>query len=221
LQVAGESSPREVVGVVGDIRHAGLHESEGPVVYVPYAQKSFDFLNWMGLVVRGSGVSAASVKAAIARVDQNQPVQSVMSMDEYVARERAPYQLGALVVGSLAAAAFVLSITGIYGLTTFIVGRRFRELGVRLALGAAPATVVFLVLRQILAMLALGGIAGVIGTFASAHVLQAVMPASTAGTDPLLIAAAGTLLGVTALMAAVGPALRAARIDPKVALQAE
>jgi hypothetical protein len=221
LQIAGESSRREVVGVVGDIKHAGLHAFEGPVVYVPYAQKSFDFVNWMGIVVRGSALSASSVKAAIASVEPNQPVQAVMSMDEYVARERAPYQLGALVVGSLAGAAFVLAITGIYGLTAFIVGRRFRELGVRLALGAAPATVVFLVLRQILAMLVLGGIAGVAGTLASVRVLRAVMPASSAGTDPLVIVAAVTLLGVTALMAALGPALRAARIDPKVALQAE
>jgi putative ABC transport system permease protein len=220
LTIAGES-PREVVGVVGDIRHAGLHASEGPVVYVPYAQKSFDFVNWMGLVVRGPAIAASSVKAAIARVDPNQPVQSVMAMEEYVSRERAPYQLGALVVGSLAIAAFALAMTGIYGLTAFIVGRRFKELGVRMALGAAPSTVVFLVLRQMLAMLVLGGIAGVIGTLASARALRAVMPASIDGTDPVVIAAAVTLLGVTALLAALGPALRAARIDPKVALQAE
>jgi putative ABC transport system permease protein len=221
LQIADETVRREVVGVVGDIKHAGLHASEGPVVYVPYAQKSFDFLNWIGIVARGPGLSAASVKSAIAQVDPNQPVQSVMSMDEYVARERTPYQLGTLVIGSLAGAAFVLAVTGIYGLTAFIVGRRFKELGVRLALGAAPATVVFLVLRQILSMLALGGIAGVFGTLASARVLRAVMPASVAGTDPVVVAAAVTLLGVTAVMAALGPALRAARIDPKVALQAE
>jgi len=220
-QVTGEM-PREVVGIVGDIRHAGLHAAEGPVVYVPYAQKSFDFVNWAGLVVRGGGVSASSVKAAIARVDPNQPVDAVMAMDDYIARERAPFQFSSLVVGSLAGAAFVLAITGIYGLTAFIVGRRFRELGVRLALGAAPSAVVLLVLRQILAILAAGSIAGIIGAIMTARVLRAAMPASSGtGTDPLVLAASVALLGVTSLAAALGPALRAARIDPKVALQAD
>lgn len=220
VHVTGEA-PREVVGVVGDIKHAGLHATEGPVVYVPYAQKSLDFVNWIGIVVRGADVPASLVKSAIARVDANQPVHAVMAMDEYVARERAPYQFSALVVGSLAGAAFVLAITGIYGLTTFIVGRRFRELGVRLALGAAPSAVVLLVLRQILAMLVLGAIAGVAGTVMTTRVLRAAMPASPAATDPFVIAAAVAILGVTSLVAALGPALRAARIDPKIALQAD
>jgi putative ABC transport system permease protein len=214
-----DDAPRQVVGVVGDIKHAGLHANEGPVVYVPYAQKPFDFVNWMGMVVRGTDVSAALVKSAIARVDPNQPVHAVMAMDEYVARERAPYRFGALVVFSLAGAAFVLAITGIYGLTTFIVGRRFRELGVRLALGAAPSAVVLLVLRQIVAMLILGAIAGTAGTVMTTRVLRAAMPASPASADPLVIAGALAILGVTSLLAALAPALRAARIDPTIALR--
>ena len=219
LQVAGDVE-RRVVGVVGDIRHAGLHATEGPVVYVPYAQKPFDFVNWAGIVVRGPGLSPSTVKAAIARVDPNQPVHAVMAMDEYVARELAPYRFGSLVVGSLAVAAFVLAIAGIYGLTAFIVGVRFRELGVRLALGAAPSTVVLLVLRQILSILVAGSAAGIIGTNATTRFVRAAMPASPGtGADPMVLAAAVTLLGVTSLLAALGPALRAARIDPKVALQ--
>jgi MacB-like periplasmic core domain len=182
--------PREVVGIVGDIKHAGLHANEGPVIYVPYAQKSLDFVNWMGIVVRGTDVSASVVKAAIARVDPNQPVHAVMAMDEYVARERAPYRFGALVVFSLAGAGFILAVTGVYGLTTFIVGRRFRELGVRLALGAPPSAVVVLVLQQILSMLVLGAVAGTAGSLLTTRLLQATMPPSSAATDPLVIAGA-------------------------------
>jgi len=221
VRVSGEPA-RLVVGVVGDIKHAGLHASEGPVIYVPYAQKSFDFANWIGIVVRGAGVSAAAVKSAIARADPNQPVHAVMAMEDYVARERAPYRFSSLVVGSLAGAAFVLAVSGIYGLTTFIVGRRFRELGVRLALGAAASTVVLLVLRQILIMLVAGSIAGVAGALVTTRFLRAAMPASgDAGADPLVLAAAAMLLGATSLAAALGPALRAARIDPRIALQSE
>jgi putative ABC transport system permease protein len=213
--------PREVVGIVGDIKHAGLHANEGPVIYVPYAQKSLDFVNWMGIVVRGTDVSASVVKAAIARVDPNQPVHAVMAMDEYVARERAPYRFGALVVFSLAGAGFILAVTGVYGLTTFIVGRRFRELGVRLALGAAPSAVVVLVLQQILSMLVLGAVAGTAGSLLTTRLLQATMPPSSAATDPLVIAGALAILGVTSVAAALAPALRAARIDPRVALHSE
>jgi putative ABC transport system permease protein len=221
VHVSGESA-RQVVGVVGDIRHAGLHASEGPVIYVPYAQKSFDFANWTGIVVRGAGVPATAVKSAIARVEPNQPVHAVMAMDDYVARERAPYRFSSLVVGSLAGAAFVLAISGIYGLTTFIVGRRFRELGVRLALGAGTSTVVLLVLRQILTMLVVGSMAGVTGALMTTRFLRAAMPASEGtGADPLVLAAAVVLLGTVSLAAALGPALRAARIDPKLALQAD
>jgi ABC-type antimicrobial peptide transport system permease subunit len=143
-------------------------------------------------------------------------------MEEYVERDRAPYRFSALVVGSLAGAAFVLAITGIYGLTTVIVSRRSRELGVRLALGASPSSVVLLVLRQILAMLALGSTAGLVGTFMTRAFVRAAMPASSgSSTDPVVLAGAVVLLGVTSLVAACGPALRSARIDPRVALQAD
>jgi predicted permease len=221
VRVSGDSR-RRIVGVVGDTRHAGLRTAEDSVVYVPYAQKSFDFLNWIGIVVRGQEItaSASRLKAAIAQVDPNQPVSDVMAMDEYVAKERAPYRFSSLVIGCLAGAAFVLAITGIYGLTTFIVGNRFREIGVRLALGASRAGVVLLVMRQIAAMLALGSIVGLAGSVTTVGLLRAAMFDSS-GADPTVLAGAATLLVVTAFFAALGPALKAARIDPRVALQSE
>jgi putative ABC transport system permease protein len=222
--LVSDDGRRQLVGVVGDIRHAGLHASEGPVVYIPYAQKPFDFVNWIGLVVRGQGIERSSsvVKAAIARVDPNQPAYGVMTMEDYLTRERAPFRLGSLVVGCLAGAAFILAMSGIYGLTSFIVGNRFREFGVRLALGATRAGIVALVLRQIAGMLVLGSLAGVLGVLATSGWLQRTVLAVVGSVStPSLVGGALALFGASSLAAALAPALRASRTDPRNALQAE
>lgn len=223
VQVGAEAA-RTVVGVVGDIKHGGLNAVEGPVVYVPFAQTSFAFVNWMGIVVRGPAVTtaAAAVKAAVARVDPNQPVTAVQSMEEYVAQETAPFRFSSLIVGSLACAAYVLAATGIYGVTAFIVGRRSREVGVRLALGATRGSIVRLVFTQIAATLAAGLFVGTVGGFATSGMLKAALAESADGRgDALAIIAGGVLIAVTAVVAGLGPALRAAHMNPKAALQAE
>ena len=223
LQIAGEPA-RRVVGVVGDTRHGGLGADEGPVVYVPYAQKSFGFLNWMGIVVRGTDVerSATAIRAAVARVDAAQPVHAVRTMSDYLTAEAAPFQFSTLVVGSLAATTLILATTGIYGMTAFVVGHRRREFGVRLALGASRAGIVRLVLGRIALSVAVGAILGLCGAVAANSLVGATLASAgleTEGVTPLLVGA--VLLVVAALLAALGPAFRASRIDPSTALQAE
>ena len=220
----GTEAARTIVGVVGDIKHEGLNALEGPVVYVPFAQTSFAFVNWMGIVVRGPGITAAAagLRAAVGRVDPIQPVTAVQSMEDYVARETAPFRFSSLIVGSLAGAAYVLAVTGIYGLTAFIVGRRSHELGVRLALGASKASIVQLVYRQIAGTLAAGSVVGLVGSLATNGLLTVSLARSaTGGHDALAVVAGGALVVVTAGLAVLGPALRATCLDPKVALQAE
>jgi ABC-type antimicrobial peptide transport system permease subunit len=221
---ASVESARTIVGVVGDIKHGGLNAVEGPVVYVPFAQTSFAFVNWMGIVVRGPAVTTAvaAVKAAVGRVDPNQPVTAVQSMEEYVARETAPFRFSSLIVGSLACAAYVLAATGIYGLTAFIVGRRSREVGVRLALGATRGSIVRLVFTQIAATLAAGLLVGTVGGLATSGMLKVALAESADGRgDALAVIAGAVLIAVTAVVAGLGPALRAAHMNPKAALQAE
>ncbi|MGH9140985.1 MAG: FtsX-like permease family protein, partial [Vicinamibacterales bacterium] len=223
VMIAGEP-PRTIVGVVGDIKHLGLRADEGPVVYVPYAQKTFAFVNWMGIVARGRNVerSASSVKDAIARVDPNQPVYAVRAMADYVDRETAPFEFGSLIVGSLAAAAVVLAVSGIYGLTTFIVGRRTHEIGIRLALGATKGNVVWLVLRQIAMTMAIGSGIGVgCAVLTNGLLKTALTDTTSAGRDAMILLGGCALLAAAALLTAAGPALRATRIDPRAALQCE
>jgi predicted permease len=217
-----EEGPRTIIGVVGDIKHAGLQTDEGPVIYVPYAQKSFDFANWLGVVVRGTaaGTNAGTIKAAVAAVDPSQPVADIMMMDDYLARARAPYRFSSLVVGCLAGAAFVLALAGIYGLTAFIVGTRIRELGVRLALGASAGSVVALVLRQVGTLIGAGLSAGLFGALAAATLLRSTV-LGVGTPDPWIVAGAVLFLAAGGAMAGLAPALRAGRIDPTAALKAE
>jgi len=222
--VVDREPPRTIVGVVGEIKHGGLRADEGPVVYVPFAQKTFDFANWMGLVVRGNaGVpSVAAVRTALANVDPNQPLSAVQPMHEYIDEETAPYRFSALIVFVLAGAALLLAVTGIFGMTAFVVGRRTRELGVRLALGAPRTSVVRLVLRPVRTVFLIGAVAGLLGAALTNRLLQsALADAPTLRSNAGALAAGGIVLLVTTLGAALLPALRAARIDPKLALQAE
>jgi putative ABC transport system permease protein len=223
LRIAGEPA-RVVVGVVGDTRHDGLGAEEGPVVYVPYAQKSFGFLNWMGVVIRGAGVerSAPALRAAVARVDADQPLQGLRTMTDYVAAEAAPLQFGSLVIGTLAATTLLLAMTGIYGMTAFVVGRRSREFGVRLALGATRGRIVQLVMGRMAVSVTAGTILGAGGAVVANKVLGATLAdagATAGGVAPLLLGAA--LLTLAAVAASLGPAFRAARTDPRSALQTE
>ena len=217
-----EEGPRTIVGVVGDIKHAGLEADEGPVIYVPYAQKSFDFVNWLGVVVRGTGAGTnpGTIKAAVAAVDPSQPVADIMMMADYLARVRAPYRFSSLVVGCLAGAAFVLALAGIYGLTAFIVGTRIRELGVRLALGASAGSVVALVLRQVGTLIGAGLSAGLFGSLAAATLLRSTV-LGVGTPDPWIVAGAVLFLAAGGGLAGLAPALRAGRIDPTAALKAE
>jgi predicted permease len=222
--VVSNGEPRTIVGVVGDIRHAGLHREEGPVIYVPYAQKSLAFLNWMGFVVRTAGAppTASALRAAIAGVDPAQPVEAVRSMEEYLAREGAPYRFGSLVVGSLAGAALLLALAGVFGLTTFAVRARSRELSLRIALGATGPTIVRTVLGQLSIVMAAGVLAGAAGSAGAVRLLSETLGGSEAAGAVLPPAlAAWTLVLLSAGLAALGPAIRATRLDPTVTLQGE
>jgi ABC-type antimicrobial peptide transport system permease subunit len=115
-----------------------------------------------------------------------------------------------------------LAVTGIFGMTAFIVGRRTRELGVRLALGAPRTSVIALVLQRVRTVFVIGAVGGVLGAVLTNRLLQSVLAdAPTVQSNAGALVAGGTVLLVTALGAALMPALRAARIDPKLALQAD
>ena len=211
-----------IVGVVADGRHAGFAQEEGPVVYLPYAQKPFAFINWMGILVRGPSPATLvrSVKARIAAIDPAQPIYDVMLVDDYIARAYAPYRLNSWVVGGLAAISLLLAVAGVFALTSYSAASRRQEFGIRLALGATSGDVLRLVLRQVLLLVVAGAGVGVAGALVTARSLTALLFEMTP-TDPRVYVAVGGIFVVAAVLAALPAAWRSAHVDPASTIRAE
>jgi putative ABC transport system permease protein len=218
---AAQPVVREIVGVVRQLKERPDEAEPAPHVYVPLAQNTW----WqVSLVVRPATGDAAAlapaVRAAIARVDRNRPAMQVRTLDdigwEAVARPR----FRALMVATFAALALVLAAVGVFGILAYSVQQRWREFGVRIALGATPRDLLALVARSGGRVIGVGVAIGLVAagflgrTIAS--VLFGVQP-----LDPVTYVAVATLLGVTAVVATAVPAMRAARVDPVVAFRSE
>jgi len=220
---AVDTSSREwidIVGVVGHTKHEGLDAEARVQVYLPYAQQSRPAL---AVAVRTAGDPAGYVnqmRRAVQSVDPDQPISAVRTMDELIAQSVGERRLSMLLLSLFSGIALVLASIGIYGLMSYSVAQRARELGVRIALGAGRADVLRLVLRQGMS-LALGGI--VIGAGAALGLTRLIASQlyGVRATDPGTFVGMALLLGGTALAANLIPALRATRVDPAMVLREE
>jgi predicted permease len=224
-----DASPREIVGIVGDVRERWLGASPAPLVYVPISQLNESYaalgtrLLPFSVVVRGGTAVTnltRSVQQAIWSLDPQQPITDVRLMREIVARSLGPQTFSTVLLGGLAALALLLAAVGLYGLISHIVSRQTREIGVRMAIGASTSNVLGLFLRQALLLVAVGVVVGVIGALALTRVLRTLLTGITTN-DPWVFALAPTLMFAVAGVAALRPALRAAGVDPVRALRAE
>jgi putative ABC transport system permease protein len=209
-----------IVGVVGDVLNESLESGPTPMVYRPLTQASS--LS-MGLAIRTSGDPtglSGLIGRVVRAVDRDLPVFSVRTMDEIVSAGIAFRRFAITLVGGFALLALVLAAIGLYGVMAYLVGQRTREIGIRVALGARRLEVVRLIVLRAL-VLAAGGV--LIGGIASLFVGQLLsdMLFRIEPWDPSSLVAIAALLIACATVAAAAPALRAARIDPIVALRAE
>jgi putative ABC transport system permease protein len=218
-QEVGGPGSREVVGVVGDVKHLGLEEALTPFFYTPHTQQPS--YHTMTLVVRAAGDPAAlasAVRGALAQMDRNVPLSDVRTLDTVLGRVSAAPRLRTLLVGGFAVLAVVLALVGVYGVVGYLVSQRTREIGVRLALGARRADVLGLLVRQgmgpVLAGVAVGLAVAVVASRLLTGMLFGVAP-----TDVGTYAGAAALLAAAALVATIVPARRATRIDPVAALR--
>jgi putative ABC transport system permease protein len=220
---AGGPKPvvRQVVGVSHQVKVEGLGEKQNDLeIYVPITQNSW---YWAAIAVRTANDPmslAPAVKSAIARVDKDQPVTRIRTMDEVAAGSIAQPRFRAQLVAAFAALAMLLASVGVFGVLAFSVGQRTREFGIRMALGASTGDVLRLVLRSGLKMIGVGLGIGLIATLALTQSLQSVL-FGVKPMDPLTFAAAACTLIIVALLACAIPALRAARVDPASALRQE
>jgi predicted permease len=217
---AGVPEWREVVGVVADARGNGRDEPAPPEIFIPFTQApamSWPFFqHQMGLVARGDGDPAAyagSLRRAVRSVDASLPLFDVQTMEEALATSGAGPRFSTWLLSLLAAAGVLLTAVGIYGVLAYFVAQRAPEIGLRLALGATPRSVLVMVLRHG-ARLAIAGI--VIGALAALGVtrLLTALLFDVTPTDRFAYAAGTAGLFVVALLACVVPALRALSIDP-------
>jgi putative ABC transport system permease protein len=218
---SGQPVAREIVGVVADIRHAGLDVEPTPEYYVPYQQASVDDLT---VVVRTTGTQpsaiAMPVRESIRAIDKEQPVYNIRPMTQLIDDSVAQRRFNMALLGGFALLALVLASIGIYGVMSYSVAQRTREIGVRIALGAQPRDVLRTVLSQALILTVMGLVLGVFGAIALSKFLVTLL-FGIKPTDPLTFALVSIVLGTIAIVACFIPARRATKIDPLVALKAE
>lgn len=212
--------PRQIVGVVGSVRHRGFSGEPRPEMILPYRQFQF---GGMTLTVRSSlerTVLATAITHAVHTIDSQLPVYRLRTLDEFLGDSVAQPRFTTLLLGAFAAVALVLALVGVYGVTSYAVNQRAREIAVRMAIGAQRHEVVRLVARQSLAYAATGIIIGCVGAALATRLMSGLLFGVTA-TDPLTFISAAGALGVTALAASYVPALRAARVAPATTLRTE
>lgn len=207
-----------VIGVVSDVRHYGPTESARPELYLPWRQLTQAM---MAVAVRTTGEPLdlmPAIRAAAADIDPLQPISGVDTMANHLDRTygRARFLSELTLVFGLAACA--LTVLGLYGVTGYAVSQRMREFGVRSALGATPGSLAVVVLRHSLSPVVIGTIAGLVVATLGRGVAASLVLQSTALSAAPLVAAAAILL-LAAAAAALGPARRASRVDPVVALR--
>jgi putative ABC transport system permease protein len=211
---------REIVGVVADVKHANLAAPSGPEIYVPQPQYPWRFTN---IVLRTDDAHAATLPAAVrelmAREDPTVPFDKFVWMDQLRDKALAPPRFLMMLLGFFAIVALLLSLICIYGVMSYAVSLRVNELGVRMALGAAPRDLIWLVVRDAMVPALAGAAIGLIASAALANLLRAQFSVIDA-TDPVTLAMVTLLLIVAALLACYLPARRATKVDPLITLRA-
>jgi predicted permease len=220
LLIGSASIPSQIVGVVGDVRSRKVAEPDDVELYRPWAQDNFNFLS---IDVRSTvSVEAVTklVRGALAKVDPGLAIALPQSMDAIVAQAVGQTRLMTWLLGIFAGVALLLASIGIYGAVAYSVAQRTTEIGVRMALGAQTGDVLQLIVRQGMAPVVSGLVIGIIATFGLGRLMAAQLYQVSAH-NPLLLLAAATLLAITALLACLLPARRAAHVNPVQALRAE
>ena len=224
-----EDPPRQIVGIVGDVRETGLGDTNVGVMYVPQSQVS-DGLTQLGINVLPlswcvrSSLDTNSLRSAIAKelqaVDGQLPVSNVRTMEQVLAQDVSRQHFNMLLLSIFAGIALILAAIGIYGLMSYAVEQQTQELGIRMALGADRGQVLKLIIRQGMTPALIGVVAGLAVAFGVTRVLASLLYGVKA-SDPSLFATVAVVLTAVAALATYIPARRAMNVDPVIALRDE
>lgn len=209
-----------VVGVVGDVHHRGPAATPGAEMYIPYEQFN---ARQVVVTLRTAGDparSASALRAVMREIDPALPLANVKTMDELLVQSVSQPRFLAAMLTGFALLAALLALVGVYGLLSFSVSRRTRELGVRMALGSGRSRVVTLVLSQSAALVGIGLAVGVALAVSLTRLLRTLLFGVQPG-DPMTVTGMAAAIAFAAVLASLPPALRASRIDPVIALREE
>ena len=216
-----QSSPWfTVIGVVGDTRHTALDVDLRPQVYVHHITDPYQQMTVVLRTAADPNGYAPLVRSAVTALDRGQPVGRMRTMDEIVARSIARQRFTMCLVVVFAGVALVLALVGLFAVVSHSVAERTRELGVRLALGASPRTLLQLVLSESLRLVAAGIIVGLVAALGATRFLKSLLFGVNT-YDPLTFVAVPVLLLSAAVVGCLVPAIRAMRVDPMITLRAE
>ena len=216
--MTGPENFREIVGVVGDVKQQGLVRGSSPHVYEPFVQAPDRF---MTLIVRSPSDPSAlvpGIRAKVIELDHELPLQRVIALDKIISNSIRQQRFTSVVLSVFAAVALVLALAGLYGVISYSVAQRTRELGIRLALGAQVGDVLKLVIKQGMTFVIVGEVIGILGAYALTGLMQGLLFGVTA-TDKATFITVAVSLFVVALVACYVPARRATKVDPLIALK--
>ncbi len=207
-----------VVGVVENVRYAGLHIDPRPQFYVPQAQRATSAQYYVLHTKGDPDTLMRDARAAVFAVNRDQPIDKMRAMDRVLSESMAGRRFNMVLLGIFAGLALVLAAVGIYGLTSYSVAQRTREMGLRMALGAQPGTVLTMILREAGSLAGIGLAAGLVLAFAATRLMASLLFGVPA-TDPATFGAVAVGLALVSLLAAYVPGRRATRVSPMIAMR--
>ena len=220
VKLYGKAVSREIIGVVGNVKHEQLKDDFQPEMYVPAWH--LPTLN-MTLIVRGKAPAESlisGVRRAAQSIDPEQPIRRAQLLETAISRSVAPQRLVTVLLSLFAGLALLLAMVGIYGVMSYSVAQRTQEIGVRMALGAESRDVLRLILGQGMRLALIGVGVGLLVSVALTRLMKSLL-FGVNPNDPLTFAGIGLLLTFVTLLAALVPARRATKVDPMVALRCE
>src|SRR5262245_61461576 len=222
ITLLGDTHAREIVGVVGDVKHSALDEEAKREMYFPMAQARFPPI-FMSLAARVSGdpmQMVAAVRGQVWAGDKDLPIYNIETIERLMAKSFAPRRFNLLLLGVFALVGLALAGVGLYGVMSYTVTQRTREIGVRMAMGAQTGDVLRLVIGEGMKLALIGALLGLGGALALTRLLKTLL-FEVSATDPRTFVAITAVLTFVALMACWIPARRATKVDPMIALRTE
>jgi putative ABC transport system permease protein len=218
LNVEGQRAPREIIGIIGDLKQIKLDGEVRPEIYVPFLQFTVFSMSFVVRTSSDPSSMTSSILQQISRVDPDQPVFRVKTMDQYLGESMGQRRLSTTLLGAFAAFALVLAAIGVYSVMNYLVSQRRHEIGIRMALGANQGEILKLVVGQGMWISLLGIGIGIAAALLLTRIMTSLLYGITP-SDPLTYIANSLILLAVALLACLIPARRAMSVDPIIALR--